>query len=396
MRRELVALGVFVAQLSPAAADPASDENRSGTSTLVPDSIPGVNPALAVPSNASIAAAVTGVASGTQYRVTFLPAKAFNAPYHVWSESKLTLTYDSRNSLATIGYSLAYNPFSFRGPRLSSLIASLDSDAMCGARYDAATHGISTARVALTVADTKLNRDVTANAPAAVIQADRKAVQDAEDNVARILGNAKPIEAACTRQRLAAEWAVVYGTWIPQLTATVVAGVFPAGRGADPMAASLNAPLEPWQGVSTNLEAMFRPDERVTLNLLGSFKNTRPSGAPRTRRSNTEGAGITIAVLAWPFLSDKDLHENADYLAEGFIPGLGLGASLQAFRCEGGPYCDSGKVRAYSATPFLDVRLKPSVQFRISVPIERSLSVMTATGTAITPTFTLSSAIGSL
>ena len=123
----------------------------------------------------------------------------------------------------------------------------------------------------------------------------------------------------------------------------------------DPANPPFTLPLEPWGGVSLNLEFLFRPRERATIDLWGSFKNTRPSGAARTQLSNSWGGGITLGLLVWQFLSGDTLAASSEYLADGFIPGMAIGASGQYLHCDGGVYCDSGKINDVSVTPFIDV-----------------------------------------
>ena len=79
----------------------------------------GVNALLSPATNNLATAAISGASAGALFRATFTPARAIDSTYiEVLSESKFTVSYDSKLNLTTIGFSLAYNPSSFGGHRV--------------------------------------------------------------------------------------------------------------------------------------------------------------------------------------------------------------------------------------------------------------------------------------
>jgi hypothetical protein len=406
MRRSLLAL-LLVGAARAAHGDTGSGAdvpNKSALQPLVPDVIQGANPALVTPSNQLASGAIQAAQQSTQVHVNtvpfrFMAAKRVGQFEGEWwrpivdaiSESKLTLAVDSKTNIATAAYTISYNPFAFSNERHYHTIAQLLSAADCGGTYRAATAHLSDAMHDQADAIATLSADTNSGAHAAQLAADRILVTAATAEVTR-LEQFRATEQDCVRRNVfAAQWAQLYGA-VPYVGFTVQAGFFPFGLGPDPSSPTAMLPLEWWEGVNMNLEIVFRPTELDILDIWGSFKDTRPTGAPRTVLATSEGFGITAGHL-YGFKSQQDLKTDDAYIQDGFIAGVALGGSVQYIHCDGGQFCDSSKVHDTSFTPFVDIRLKESLQFRVSAAIDRFVTV-TSSAWAVTPALTLAGTVG--
>ncbi|MGH9887406.1 MAG: hypothetical protein ACREBE_17890, partial [bacterium] len=121
--------------------------------------------------DAPIAAAFTAVPSGTQFRATFAPLQAL-AYHEVLSELRLSTVYDSKTNLLSIGASVAYNPFSWRGERVFELIEELDRGAGCGQAYIRMTPNLPAALERQERANTALANARVGDDQAAIARAD--------------------------------------------------------------------------------------------------------------------------------------------------------------------------------------------------------------------------------
>jgi len=69
---------------------------------------------------------------------------------------------------------------------------------------------------------------------------------------------------------------------------------------------------------------------------------------------------------------DRNYMNSLDYLKNGFIPSIALGATFEYQKCTGeNIFCENGIKTSRSITPYLDVKIAPSNQFRIGVPIRK-------------------------
>jgi hypothetical protein len=217
-----------------------------------------------------------------------------------------------------------------------------------------------------------------------------------------------------TKYQVAA-WRNLFRTAEPRIDATVGFDLYPSGVGANPLdkTGMTIAPLEGWGGVRTELSFTFRPSERVELGLDAAFRHIRPSGAAYTQFANYEGGAIFIEGLLWsPLVVDPDPRArnqadakaaaeqeeanrrvaSTDYMKSGTLPGVSLGVSVQALFCQGFLNCmpaqsssTTAQISGESVTPFLDYKDSNAVQFRLSLPITRSHTVV-STVYNVTPT----------
>lgn len=396
----------------------------SGASVVeAPEAVPGVARRIA-PTQVDLAsAALNGKEKGTEFRMTITPGRLFDTKYYpVLSESKFTILTDSGKSLTQVAYGLSYNPFALSGSRAERIMKENFESARCGKAKREAETGSKTkvkaarAKVeALEAERTKAfeawqdaltssppNATAAAELVAKVRQLDKdiataKAdLETDEDAVSAVGADAAKAFKECNATLFVRDWEKINKAWVPQISANVALDIYPSGEGPDPdpAKAAQSAPLEPFGGVRTDAGLSFRPHERFSFQLWGNYWRVRATGGARTELASYYGGGLTISWIAVPLLSEKT--KSTEYLETGFIPGIAVGASGQGMRCDGGQQCDKGRTRLMSLTPFIDIKVKAALQFRIAVPITRFSAVSTKDGTDVAPTFTLATAISGL
>jgi hypothetical protein len=311
-----------------------------------PFPVPGVN-------------ALIAPAGGAQFFASFTPSQVHDWRYVPFaSDAKITISTDTATSLTRFALSTGYSPFALR--------SATDGSRMLG-----------------------------------IIRTTARRLQDGwytihGKNCADMLSDTLTSDEAewCNRRRLADEWPLVFHTWIPAVNITGAVDVFPYGSVPDPANPSQRLALEPYGGLEGQLTLVFRPREWVELDLMGSASRKRPTGAPNTALAAYYGGAFTPSFLVWSWLDRSRIDRFGDYVKLGFIPGLALGASLQALWCPDGADCVGGKTFDVSVSPFVDVRIKAQLQVRFSVPIEY-FETAPRKDTAVTPTLTLAGAVGS-
>ena len=201
----------------------------------------------------------------------------------------------------------------------------------------------------------------------------------------------------CYDKMHAEQWRSINSTLQPQVGLTFGLDLYPWGRVPDPTDATgqTTADLEPFGGASGQLSLSFHLLERFGIDLWGTYKRARASGDPHTKVANIYGSGLTVSGLVWSFMDDSKPGQYPDYIKSGFIPGLALGASGQVSFCDGQSACAKGRTDLYSVTPFVDIRVKPELQFRLALPIS-FFKTVDKKDNEIAPTFSLAGSIAGL
>jgi hypothetical protein len=82
--------------------------------------------------------------------------------------------------------------------------------------------------------------------------------------------------------------------------------------------------------------------------------------------------GWSVSFAQTVIVLDKNYKSSTEYKEFGFIPAIVAGASYEQQRCSGEPTgCEKSIQRQSAFTPFVDIKLAQSTQFRLSVPIQR-------------------------
>ena len=85
--------------------------------------------------------------------------------------------------------------------------------------------------------------------------------------------------------------------------------------------------------------------------------------------------GLSVSVARRVKTLNADYRTTDDYFKSLFIPGVVVGAALEWQHCNGtATSCDDGLQSRTAVTPFLEIKVTPTAQFRIGVPIQRSVN----------------------
>lgn len=207
-----------------------------------------------------------------------------------------------------------------------------------------------------------------------------------------------PRQTKCTSEYLASQWPIVNNSGVPLVGVSVSVDTFPRGTETDPADALETRNLKGWGGIGGELLLSWRIREVANVDFYGTAKRARPTGAFDSHFANYYGGGLTVAGL-YPLIRKKFRARSKDYVRDGFLPGLGGGVSTQHRYCDGKLECEKGRVHQTSATPFVDLRVKPALQFRVSLPIsiyKSATEVPNEQRTEIVPTFSLAGQIAGL
>ena len=96
--------------------------------------------------------------------------------------------------------------------------------------------------------------------------------------------------------------------------------------------------------------------------------------------------GWSVAFGRRVKILNPEYRTSPDYLSSLFVPSVVAGASLEWMKCSGdASNCDDGLRSRYSFTPFIDFKISPETQFRIGVPIRRSVAFGGKSKTELAP-----------
>lgn len=210
-----------------------------------------------------------------------------------------------------------------------------------------------------------------------------------------IRADADAAKKKCIQDQNARIWRRLNKGFVPAIGITGFVDTYPFGKSSDPDDPSQSKRLEPWGGAGIEPNLSFHPSERTALDVYGRYSKRRASGAADTKLARYLEGGVTASWLAWQFLDEAQLSKSNDYVREGFIPGLAIGASLQASQCDGRDACIKKKTSQLSATPFVDIRVKPALQIRLSTVLAK-FDAVDDDGQDIAPSLSLAGQIGSL
>ena len=205
--------------------------------------------------------------------------------------------------------------------------------------------------------------------------------------------------AQCNADRFACQVQRVYGTSLPMVQLSGFVDIAPSGTLPDPVTRGMSYQAEPLSAVGSQLAFVWRPHERLEIDLWGQFVRGRSTTRDLTPFVYWGGGGTTLSFLIASFLNPTQLHSNNDYLQSGLIPGLILGVSLQGAWCTEttGMTAQSCNVAAdtpmatrdLSVTPFIGVRVDAKLQFRLSLPLRWTDAFLSSTAMMPMPTQSL-------
>lgn len=112
----------------------------------------------------------------------------------------------------------------------------------------------------------------------------------------------------------------------------------------------------------------------------------------RKRLSAVEGQttevypGYSLSFAQRVKVLNPNYTRSDDYLKSLFIPSIVTGASFEWQRCGGtAASCQDSLQSQYALTPFVDLKIAPAAQFRIGVPIQRTVTFGKVNKVALAP-----------
>lgn len=381
----------------------AAEGRATGSAARSPDPVDGVNALVTSPTPALLSTALNAKSTGTQLRASFVPLAALDLPYiEGLSELKVSALTDTKTNLTEPSVSISYNPFSLRGGRGRSIERdSLNFQCQAEDIVKQLTPAREQARHSEDAQKKQLDQIDRSNVANVMAYLDQKQmvddahakVQDLSDQIVK----AQAEEKDCEKKRVASEWRVINDSAVPLVTLTAFIDTYPFGKGPDPndTTGQTSAKLEPWGGWGLQPAISFHFAERGAVDAYATIKNVRASGAPGTRLAKYWGAGLTASCLVVSFIGPERQWDSADYVQQGFIPGVAGGISAQYLNCKGREQCVDLKGTQWSATPFFDVRAKPELQVRFSVVLGR-YSAVDKKGTDVAPAVSIGAQFSAL
>lgn len=107
-----------------------------------------------------------------------------------------------------------------------------------------------------------------------------------------------------------------------------------------------------------------------------SYQNKRKTAAEKQELINYYGCNAAVSYRAFYLQSDSTLSSNKDYIKSFFIPSILTGISLEYLKADGNQLFFENDIRKqFILMPFLDVKISPTNQFRIGVPVKKYDSV---------------------
>jgi hypothetical protein len=96
--------------------------------------------------------------------------------------------------------------------------------------------------------------------------------------------------------------------------------------------------------------------------------------------------GWSVSFAQRVKLLNPNYKKTDDYLKSLFIPGIVVGASVEWQQCGGtATTCQDALESQYALTPFVDIKATPTAQFRIGIPIQRTVTFGKISKIALAP-----------
>ncbi|WP_297332264.1 hypothetical protein [Flavobacterium sp.] len=130
------------------------------------------------------------------------------------------------------------------------------------------------------------------------------------------------------------------------------------------------------KGHSISADALYSANQDWMFSAGLAYQHKRKSAVEDQKLVNYYGCNASLSYRAFYLQSDESLLNNADYIKSFFIPSIIVGVSFEYTKADGEEaFFENDIEEQYIITPFLDVKITPSNQFRIGVPIKKYSSV---------------------
>lgn len=127
------------------------------------------------------------------------------------------------------------------------------------------------------------------------------------------------------------------------------------------------------RGHEVSSSLTYTASQKTGITVSGHLARRRQSSREDAQLASYPGWSVAIGHRV------RDLNpryrETENYLKSLFIPAIVAGVSLESERCTGSAAsCDEATRSRRSLTPFVEVKVTPETQFRIGVPLRRTVA----------------------
>lgn len=124
------------------------------------------------------------------------------------------------------------------------------------------------------------------------------------------------------------------------------------------------------KGFTHTASLSYTFDQATALTASAYFGRRRAEAKGDSPLQSYPGWSLSFARTV--MVLDEDYKSSSEYREFGFIPAVVAGVSVEHQRCSAGPDgCEKNIQRQTAVTPFADIKLAQSTQFRLGVPIQR-------------------------
>ncbi len=306
---------------------------HADTFTSAPDPVAGVDTLLIRPTGSALSSSLAVSSDSSNLTATLTPGELWDSDYNrFWSEIRLALTSEVQSGRSRAALSWTSNPFSLRSARGRAIQAS-------------------------------------------ILQASILRAEGTEEDCSTVAPENKLL---CDQRSKAEEWRQINSAGLREAAFTLTAAyeVYPFGHVPDND--GMLVTREGNGGVTVQATMELRPTEGQNLTGWLTYKRTQPDGEPGAMHSHNLGGGLAWSGVVRRMFRSKPA-ELRDYVDTGFVPGIGLGVSVQVSHCfheadlDIGDHthdCDQRRGTQASIALSVDLLASSSVQVRLSVPLE--------------------------
>ena len=139
------------------------------------------------------------------------------------------------------------------------------------------------------------------------------------------------------------------------------------------------------KGADLSAGILYTWSQATGMNATYHFSRKRASAVSGQALANYHGFSVStgrrVAVL------NPDYERSEAYLKNLFIPSVVVGGALELQHCTADVIgeCDKGVRRQVAVTPYVDFKISPQAQFRISLPLRRLTQAGKKSGSELSP-----------
>jgi len=127
------------------------------------------------------------------------------------------------------------------------------------------------------------------------------------------------------------------------------------------------------KGYDVSATVTYSASQATGVTATAHFGKKRMTAVEGQTLETYPGASVSFAQRVKTL--NPDYRKSDDYFKSLFIPSIVLGASLEWQRCDGdATSCENALQSQTALTPYIEIKASPTAQFRIGIPIQRSVT----------------------